>query len=297
MIAIVNEKYLQAFQRFEEDYSLPKFKKANRRSSDEEPMEDSGDSDGDDDSSQPMTSNSKSITPRFMWRDDPEMYMGANPTQPRNRWGQFCKSFVRAISPRVKPVPVQTTFKLIFDTKTQLESFVMKKELIDQVLKAAKTNGQTALYEKLLLERQCRICENALVELGHPRFITEEVLVAIAHKSERGFCLDWIKNFIRVIPPEVVAKKKKLDAALVFDNYLVLHYDPEGKSNRRTQQDIRRDYDPILFGVNRGSRKLYFVGDWVDAQCDLTFEGLIKVAEKYSVSTGETTIPANPAVP
>jgi hypothetical protein len=62
----------------------------------------------------------------------------------------------------------------------------------------------------------------------------------------------------------------------IFDNYVILHFDPEGKSTQLTEEEIRRKKDPILFGVFGESRRLYFIGDWKDEFCDLTLEELIK---------------------
>lgn len=38
--------------------------------------------------------------------------------------------------------------------------------------------------------------------------------------------------------------------------------------------------DPILFGVIRGSDKLYFIADWIDEYCDLTFEKITSQLSK-----------------
>ena len=38
--------------------------------------------------------------------------------------------------------------------------------------------------------------------------------------------------------------------------------------------------DPILFGLIKGSRKLYYICDWIDEYCDLTLSQLIdKIGE------------------
>jgi len=79
-----------------------------------------------------------------------------------------------------------------------------------------------------------------------------------------------MKNFCRAIPDDVSAKKKEADTLRIFDNYVVLHYDPKGKSFAETEKEVEYRKDPILFGVIEGVRKLYFVGEWKDAECDLT---------------------------
>jgi len=67
-------------------------------------------------------------------------------------------------------------------------------------------------------------------------------------------------------------------AAHLFDNYVILHFDPD---DRGTDEEARKAArDPVLFGVVKGSRVLYFVGDWVDELCDLTLE---QIAETLAV--------------
>lgn len=58
----------------------------------------------------------------------------------------------------------------------------------------------------------------------------------------------------------------------IFDNYVVLHYDPEKKGFALTEIEKKSKKDPILFGVMKGRRILYYVGDWIDDYCDLTLD-------------------------
>ena len=56
----------------------------------------------------------------------------------------------------------------------------------------------------------------------------------------------------------------------------MLHYDPAGTARELTKAEKLAARDPILFGLLDGSRNLYFIGDWIDEQCNLTLE---KIAE------------------
>ena len=96
-------------------------------------------------------------------------------------------------------------------------------------------------------------------------------------KSPRGLRLDWIKNFTRVVPPEVLTAKVECDERGIFDNYVVLHYDPSGKSWADTQAERAAKADPILFGVVEGRRLLYVVGEWIDEYCDLSLDQIADV--------------------
>ena len=94
-------------------------------------------------------------------------------------------------------------------------------------------------------------------------------------QSEKGVRLDYIKNFVRVIPPSILEIKNKVDDLGLFDNYVIMHYDPNNESTKMTNEEIEKAKDPILFGLIKGSSKLYYIGDWVDDYCDLTLDKLI----------------------
>lgn len=47
------------------------------------------------------------------------------------------------------------------------------------------------------------------------------------------------------------------------------------------EAEIQAKRDPILFGMIKDSRRLYFVADWIDKLCTLTFEELIQEMERY----------------
>ena len=133
-----------------------------------------------------------------------------------------------------------------------------------------KRSGQTALVEKLQGGLDAFRGESQLVAVGLTRYVEEQDLVRFYKQSDRGLRLDWVRNFTRIIPDAVLETKLRCDELKVFDNYVVLHYDPEAKSFAETEAERAKRRDPILFGVIRGSTALYFVGDWIDELCDLT---------------------------
>ena len=69
-------------------------------------------------------------------------------------------------------------------------------------------------------------------------------MVTFYRDSERGIMLDWIKNFTRTIPEKFVKIKKELDELKIFDNYVIMHYDPNGKSSKMTDEEELEN--PIL---------------------------------------------------
>ena len=240
--------------------------------------EDASDDETSEDGSEPTSNFAwKSSTMPVLWRDqDGEMTVRNVPV----KLNIFQKMWYRCFPPKPIPkLPPEETMKIVFQNVEQLKTFTAKQETLKNLIFTASANGQTALVEDLKNKEKVMTYEDALIVLGYDRFITEEALVKVAKKSNKAYKLDWIKNFVRIIPPEVAGKKLELDKSLIFDNYAVLHYDPDGKGNKLTQAEIEAKRDPILFGLISGSRRLYFVGDWIDSLCTLTFEELLKEME------------------
>ena len=189
------------------------------------------------------------------------------------------------IKTKIETVKVQYVFNTILKNAEELEAFNEKNKEYQKLIDNAKLTGQTALVEELEANKQCKLFENQLVTLKMTKCISEANILKFADKCEKGLKLDWIRNFTRVIPDEVIKQKIRCDELELFDNYVVLYFDPDNKATKLTKEEIEKKKDPILFGVMRGSRKLYFVGDWKDDLCDLTFDQIVK-----QMSEKETTL-------
>lgn len=170
----------------------------------------------------------------------------------------------------------EKVFTRIFGAKLSVRSIPERTAQFDLLLKSAKDSGQIALYEQLKKSEEVIKLENILHATTFEKYISEEKLIEFSDLCKKGLRLDWIKNFSRIIPQRVLDEKKLADQLKIFDNYVILHYDPEGKSTKLTEEEIRRKKDPILFGVFSKSRRLYFIGDWKDEFCDLTFDDLVE---------------------
>lgn len=149
------------------------------------------------------------------------------------------------------------------------------------LLKQAETCHQVALMERLNREKKRIVKEAAMIAAGIKYFVPEEDLVGLTSKTmSRKLRLDWIKNFTRFIPEELQKIIDYTYHAGLFDNYVILHYDPKGKSSEMTEKERKKAADPILFGVIKDSRRLYYLGDWIDEYCDLTLDKLLDMVNK-----------------
>ena len=160
-------------------------------------------------------------------------------------------------------------------SKESFNGYVNRVEKYLTAIHNAKIIGQDALAEKLSREMLANKYESFLAAEGYYYVVTEQQVVDFVKKSERGISLDYMKNFIRPIPDEVVAKIAEADKLEVFDNYVIMHYDPKGKARQDTAKEEAKKRDPIVFGVIAGSTKLYYITDWIDEYCDLTLEKFV----------------------
>ena len=171
--------------------------------------------------------------------------------------------------------------KFFSDVKLSLEQSkeVYKERISEYVTYFGYTEklGQTALKEKLFDELAIKRYESVLYACDFYKVLTEEKLIEFAKGCDKDLHITYLENYIRNIPMDIADLKIKADELEVFDNYVILHYDPEGTSTSLTKEEIEeRRRDPILFGVISGSRKLYYIGDWIDEYCDLTFDTLVE---------------------
>lgn len=202
------------------------------------------------------------------------------------------KDFKREVPP-VK-LTIQEYFRSIKMSCQELQKLDNRMEGYTTAVKHAEDFGQKALAEDLKSRIEVIKLESRMYAMGITKVITEEQVVEFTKDTEKGLQLIWIRNFDRIIPASLLSIKKRADELEIFDNYVVLSYDPQKKSYKQTKEEYERQKaadeakrrDPILFGVLENSRKLYYLGSWVDEFCDLTLD---KFIEKF----GEDAITKN----
>lgn len=163
--------------------------------------------------------------------------------------------------------------------KSEVNTYIDRLEGYIAALKHCDISGQTALKEKLLRDMVINKYESVLYAKGLYYAVTENQVVDFVKKTEKGVELTYIKNYIRIIPQQVVFKIEEINKLEIFDNYVILHYDPECKSYSETIKETAKRRDPILFGVIKGSNKLYYITDWVDEYCDLTLDKFVETIQ------------------
>jgi hypothetical protein len=288
---------LEIFENFRVDRDLPKHKKKRRRrgSSYDEmaskagPVVDDGD-DGEEMSDSEMMVGLEDSS--ILIDQDFTITNGTiSRRSPRRRWGIWGK-FLRVFSreKKISAVALDRFFRSLKDSRVQVELVEHRTVGYVRAIKGARDRGQRALLEKLVAGLAAVRSETQLVSMGLSTYLTEDAVVRFARKVDRGLRLDWLANFTRVIPDDVAVKKDEADQRCIFDNYVVLHYDPTGKNWSETAAEREKRRDPILFGVVQGRRLLYFVGDWVDVYCDLTLDKVADVLGRQVLGEISSTV-------
>jgi hypothetical protein len=157
----------------------------------------------------------------------------------------------------------------------QLEvEFAINK--MGRMLMAAKEIQQTALHEQLALRLAIAVREQEARAIGCGRSLNKTVIKKYITKVEdRVVKFDKFENFPRVVPAEVAAKIKAVQATAVFDEYHILYVDYTSETLETNKRKIEKK-DPVLFGCFSFQPDImYFIIDWIDKYCDLTLSKLI----------------------
>lgn len=180
-------------------------------------------------------------------------------------------------------------FKYIKKKFGTIEKIFIERRL-DKLEKAfynAVDNGQEMLSQKLLSEIAREQRETLLYACNIRTFVERDAINKVKLNIRGGHISDTLlKNYTRVIPRDVLEKKKKVEH--LFDDFVIYHYynnEIEQKLEKKQEMSDEEKSamrDPILFGTIKETNRLYFIADWEDEFCDLTFDEIVDV-----VATGK----------
>ena len=299
---MIRDDKLEVFEFFQEDRSLPKFQKPGKKRDKMAKYEDDS-MDEDSDSgvmmSNPWTTNMV-VRPNVInlgTASSATSFVQLVPygqiTEVKQEGPSFWSklAFWRKPPPPALPPPepegisVLEFFTHLKNNQEELKVVEARAKGYERAIANALQARQHALVEQLQAGLNAYAMETQLVALGLPKFLTEETVVKFVKQAKKGLRLDWVRNFGRTIPEAIVAKMTRANELGNFDNYVVLHYDPHAKSYAETEAEKAAKRDPILFGLMKGRRVLYVVGDWIDEVCDLTLD---QIAEQLGRSVVES---------
>jgi len=200
-----------------------------------------------------------------------------------------------------KLVPVEIAFEdlkshLLHTTTAEMAS---KMAVLEATEKKFRDLGQYNKADQIKAYRNQVVEESGLIAAGFDTYVTEQMMIDFIAKSERGVMVDFLRYYDGIIPDHVAEIKKKADATMIFDNYVIAYYSDVKKSAEKAQNKekkkaadkaIAQRRDPIMFGIVKESRKLFVIADWVTEDDDLTVAVLEEVlGQSKKTLTGESS--------
>ncbi len=181
-------------------------------------------------------------------------------------------------------ISAQLYFKYLKKKMGVLEKMKLQGRLkrLEKAFDKAVDSGQEVLAKKFLDSVVISAVESELYARGIKFFLEKEEVDKYKNRIKDGHISDtMLQDYVRVIPKSVLEKKKKVED--LFHGFVIYHYyNPELEAKREKKQELSEDEkgkmrDPILFGRLKYNNRLYFIADWEDEYCDLTFDEMIGV--------------------
>lgn len=163
--------------------------------------------------------------------------------------------------------------------RNEQENLRKKLKKLQAIVSKTEELGQKALHEKLLEAIAITVRELECTAVGCGNWVSESVIQKF-HKvykpeGEKVMRFETWEKFPRIPPKHVADKIKKIKSMNLFDEYHVLYLDYTGEK-LKTNKDKIIEKDPILFGkFAYAPDRYYYIIDWVDEYCDLTFEKFV----------------------
>ena len=178
-------------------------------------------------------------------------------------------------------IPAKLYFKLVKNKLSKIDAAVLEKKLqkLEKATEKLIDQGQNLLAERFLNDLTLATKELQMYTAGVRYYVDKDVLWK--HKNKiRGGSISNTKyeDFMRKIPEDVVEAKAKVED--LFDEFWIFHYyskETEQKDEKKlSPTEKSRMKDPILFGVIKEKERFYLIADWIDEECDLTFDQMIE---------------------
>jgi len=170
--------------------------------------------------------------------------------------------------------------------RTRLQN---RLHLIEKAFDKAVENGQNMLAEKILSNLCIEMRESKIYSKGITKYIERENLYRYKNRIKDGHISDTrLKDFTRHIPKDVAKRINAVKDA--FDDFVIFHYWDEQAANKvekkekMTEKEKSAMRDPVVFGIIKETDKLYFVADWEDEYCDLTFKKIVDVIGNEAIN-------------
>ncbi len=178
-------------------------------------------------------------------------------------------------------------FKLVKGSLQDIDADALQASLsiiAEHILHAQKI-GQTSFLRRLAFTGDVILKEQVLFANGIKSFVSGEDVKRYLDtiKPVNSVKVIELERYPRAIPLDCMIEIEKVQALGIFTDYFVLFTDFTDTVYKTPQEKalVERNRDPIVFGYFQDAEtghkhdRYYFITDWVDQYCDLTFPNLI----------------------
>jgi hypothetical protein len=180
-------------------------------------------------------------------------------------------------------------FAVLKDKVQTVDADALQKQLsvVAEHLIRAKNVGQKNLVNQLAFTHDVIVREMKLLGADINHFVYQDDVKFLLNKTKHIKIIE-LERYPRVIPLEQMEHIQKAKDLGMFDEFCVVFsdYTDEEYKTEEEKKTVARNKDPIVFGFFRHKSvgikhdRFYFITDWEDEYCDLTFGKMIeKMAE------------------
>lgn len=179
-------------------------------------------------------------------------------------------------------------FKILKTKLNEQDTEALRAQLttLAEQMIAAKKIGQQAFLERLSFTWNVVLKEQTLHAMGFTKFVYNADIKTFLDKVEpaRSVKIIELERFPRAIPLAPMAVIESVRAMNIFDDFCVVFTDFTDQDYQTPQEKavVKRNRDPVVFGFFKERitgmlhERFYFITDWEDEHCDLTFNKMIE---------------------
>ncbi|WP_020476192.1 hypothetical protein [Zavarzinella formosa] len=184
-------------------------------------------------------------------------------------------------------------FAVLKESVKGVDADMLQEQLaiIAEHLVRAKKVGQQSLLNQLAFTHDVIVREMKLLGAGISQFVYQDDVKHLLDKTKHIKIIE-LDRYPRVIPLDQMADIEKAKDIGLFDEFCVVFSDYTGEEYKTEEekQTVARNRDPVVFGYfrhkNTGIKhdRFYFITDWEDEYCDLTFGKMIDRMAEVGIS-------------
>jgi hypothetical protein len=176
-------------------------------------------------------------------------------------------------------------FAVLKESVKNVDAQALQNQLsvVAEHLIRAKALGQKNLLNQLAFTHDVIVREMKLLAADITRFVYQDDVKNLLDKTKHIKIIE-LERYPRVIPIEQMDSIQKAKDLGIFDAFCIVFSDYTGEDYKTPEEKaaVARNRDPVVFGYFRHKvtaikhDRFYFITDWEDEYCDLTFSKMIE---------------------